>query len=299
MRTFRRPSWPRQRPMLLRGWRRVPREPGALRPTEDLAGAGSRTNRGKVGAMPGRRTAIRCAGACTALFGLLTVLVATEWAPLADADTSVLLALHDLAARNRWLDATLTAVSTVLAPWVFRVASAVTALTLLARARWHAPTARHRALQRRLALFVLITVAVGGLLSAGWKVVLGRNRPPAAVALDHASGMSYPSGHAVGVTVAVTVTLGAIYMVTGRPPAAWLSAMGLLVVAAVGLSRLALGVHYLSDVLGGCLLGLAWTAGAAAAALTPVDRRCSAPTSAVSPPASGQQNHDKIGRLDG
>jgi len=69
------------------------------------------------------------------------------------------------------------------------------------------------------------------------------------------SGFSYPSGHA-----SISVTFLAIAVVLSRTvPAAWRVALvvaGAVLAAAIGLSRVYLRVHYLSDVIGGWAVGL-------------------------------------------
>lgn len=91
------------------------------------------------------------------------------------------------------------------------------------------------------------------------KALVGRNRPPLPLALVDADGYSFPSGHATG-TAAITVisawllTRWLIPWWTGRV-AVWAVAIGWVFL--IGFSRVYLGVHYLSDVLSGWLLGLA------------------------------------------
>jgi membrane-associated phospholipid phosphatase len=71
-------------------------------------------------------------------------------------------------------------------------------------------------------------------------------------------GNSFPSGHALGSLVAygalLLVFLPAIRPRWRRPAIAFVAVL----VFAIGLTRIALGVHFVSDVLGGWLLGLAW-----------------------------------------
>ena len=76
---------------------------------------------------------------------------------------------------------------------------------------------------------------------------------------------SFPSGHAFGSIVAVGALLLA-GLPTVRP--AWrkpLIALGLAVVVLVGYARVGLGVHYVSDVVGGWLIGIAWLGATTAA----------------------------------
>jgi membrane-associated phospholipid phosphatase len=110
--------------------------------------------------------------------------------------------------------------------------------------------------------------AVLGLIGAGGiglvivtaKTVVGRRRPASPFALITEDGFSFPSGHATG-TAAVALLCAwmlsrwAIASWPGRV-AAWSIAIG--VTGAVGFSRIYLGVHYVSDVLAGWLLGAAW-----------------------------------------
>lgn len=89
------------------------------------------------------------------------------------------------------------------------------------------------------------------------KVSIGRLRPPEGAAVPP-PGFSFPSGH----TLNGTVTYGLIGLLVWRSDLpAWVRrvvAIGLAVlVGLIGLSRIALGVHYPSDVVGGWLGGLA------------------------------------------
>jgi phosphatidylinositol-3-phosphatase len=92
------------------------------------------------------------------------------------------------------------------------------------------------------------------------KQLVERPRPPAGLALSHATGFAFPSGHATD----AAAVYGMLAVLLARPgrraasAAALLAAVG--VVALVGLSRLYLGVHWLTDVAGGVGLGGAWLA---------------------------------------
>ena len=70
---------------------------------------------------------------------------------------------------------------------------------------------------------------------------------------------SYPSGHAAG---AVAFYGGVTWLVwTSRLPAMvkrWLTCAAVLLIAAIGWSRVALGAHFVTDVIGGYLMGAAW-----------------------------------------
>jgi undecaprenyl-diphosphatase len=71
-----------------------------------------------------------------------------------------------------------------------------------------------------------------------------------------APGNSFPSGHALGAMVVYGALL-LVFLPAVRHRKAFISAMALIVFA-VGLTRVALGVHYVTDVLAGWLLGALW-----------------------------------------
>jgi membrane protein DedA with SNARE-associated domain/membrane-associated phospholipid phosphatase len=91
------------------------------------------------------------------------------------------------------------------------------------------------------------------------KELVGRPRPPAAILLKPVAGPSFPSGHATqavavyGMLAALAATATASWR---RKVAAW--ALAVVIVGAVAVSRLYLGTHWLTDVLGGLALGAAW-----------------------------------------
>nr|WP_055489634.1 phosphatase PAP2 family protein [Streptomyces sp. TP-A0356] len=123
---------------------------------------------------------------------------------------------------------------------------------------------------------VLATAACLASLGAGQAVRYGvmslaaRPRPAAQDWVTHASGWSFPSGHTT--TAAITAGLLAL-AIRARAPrgAAWLLAVVLGWGASVGLTRVYLGVHWFSDVLGGWLFAVCWLSLCvyAAARLTP------------------------------
>lgn len=114
-------------------------------------------------------------------------------------------------------------------------------------------------------------VAGGGalIISAVIKLLIGRARP-ALSALVGAHGSAYPSGHAIR-ALAVYGALAWLVAVAARRRAVQILAgvcAGALI-AAVGFSRIYLGVHWLIDVVAGHVLGAVWLA-VVLACLTPV-----------------------------
>lgn len=119
--------------------------------------------------------------------------------------------------------------------------------------------------RRRLAAYLIVTAVGGGIVDTLVKVAVDRPRPHVPEPLIDAAGKSFPSGHAMS----SVVTYGALLLVflpalnrRGKT-VAYLSVVALVV--AIGATRLMLGVHYVSDVLGGYVLGLAWLFGSTAA----------------------------------
>jgi len=104
---------------------------------------------------------------------------------------------------------------------------------------------------------LLLTIAGAEIFTAISKIVFHRPRPELAIYLEHS--FSFPSGHA---TIAVAFYGFLIYMLT-RHFAKWKTRVnvffaGLIIILLIGFSRLYLGVHYVSDVWGGYLVGALW-----------------------------------------
>ncbi len=112
--------------------------------------------------------------------------------------------------------------------------------------------------------FVLVPALVGALgITVLGKDLAGRARPPHTLAVaPFESSASFPSGHTLNATVLAGLTAYLLLIVTRR---LWLGILGVLVASgyavAMGLSRVWLGHHWLTDVVAGWLLGLAWVLG--------------------------------------
>ncbi len=127
---------------------------------------------------------------------------------------------------------------------------------------------------RRLQAAVFaVTVIAAQAASGVLKQFVDRPRPQLVPHLDLVYSMSFPSGHAM-MTPVVYLTLAAILSAGERPLAAKMLLLGgaALVVAAVGVSRVYLGVHWPTDVLGGWALGSAIALAASIALLRAAPR---------------------------
>ena len=114
--------------------------------------------------------------------------------------------------------------------------------------------------EARTTALVVATAVITGWVGVSWlKAGFGRLRPGADFAELIAPGMSFPSGHA-GVSAIVFLTLGALLASTRSRTIErlYILAMASLMTLLVGLSRIALGVHWTTDVLAGWVSGAAW-----------------------------------------
>ncbi|WP_424891003.1 phosphatase PAP2 family protein [Streptomyces sp. XH2] len=207
------------------------------RPSPALPRSPSRTS--------ARPVALRTGLVLAAVFGVLLALVACAWEPLVSLDRHVADGLHPVAVEHRgWTRCVRVLSDWLWDPWTMRAALAVAALWLARRRDW------------LLCAWIAGTSALGTALQQGLKAAVGRARPswPDPVATAHYA--AFPSGHALTATVACGLLVWLLWRHGVR--AAGLRAAlaaGAVSVLGVGFTRLYLGVHWLSDVVGGWLLG--------------------------------------------
>ena len=108
-------------------------------------------------------------------------------------------------------------------------------------------------------IFVAVTAAGSATITLAGKHLVGRARPVMQNALGGEGGFSFPSGHSLN----AMAVLGVLAFLTAGSTRSWarrvwVSAFTVLTVALIGLSRLYLGVHWLTDVLAAWLLGGMW-----------------------------------------
>lgn len=109
------------------------------------------------------------------------------------------------------------------------------------------------------ALFVLVSVGGGTLLSQGMKWVYGRPRPDLVPHGAEVYTASFPSGHSM-MSAVVYLTLGALLARTqmDRAVKVYVLVVAVVLTVLVGISRVYLGVHWPTDVLAGWSLGGVW-----------------------------------------
>jgi membrane-associated phospholipid phosphatase len=155
-----------------------------------------------------------------------------------------------VAHRSGGLTAVMRVVSTAGGPLIVTIVAAATGLLAGVVRRSWGPV-----------LVAGVTLAGTGILTVVLKAVLGRPRPPLHDALAAADGYAFPSGHAA--TAAAAFGVLAYLIAAGlrwwaARVAVWAAAAMLTVL--VGISRVYLGVHWTTDVLGGWAFGVLWLA---------------------------------------
>ena len=199
-------------------------------------------------AAPSRRTPSLAAGSVAASL-VLFVLIAED---LLDGGGLI---SHDEAVLNWFVDHRTDAMITA-AKWVSTLGGFVSlfcAGVLLGLWLWR------RGWHLGLACAALASLLLAGLTSALAKAVFGRARPPIVVHETHVSSPAFPSGHATdaaGFFLAAAFVLAITIAHHGRTQLV-LIGTGMVLAGLVGLSRLVLAVHWLSDVVAGWALGTA------------------------------------------
>jgi undecaprenyl-diphosphatase len=157
--------------------------------------------------------------------------------------------VHDWAVHERSMGATrfFTLMTLIGGPVGVAAIMVIVAIILAIRRRWW------------WLLYLVVTAGGGGLLNLELKRYFARARPDVAEMLRRANGYSFPSGHAMGSAVA----FGALAYLAFRIIKSWPAKTAVMaflytLIAAVALSRVYLGVHWISDVLAGVTIGTVW-----------------------------------------
>ena len=184
-------------------------------------------------------------------FGLLLHQVATD-GPLTRLDERGARWLHARVAGNDAIETAMRTISYTGKPVFLFVVVGVPVVWLVWRGA------------RKLAVFLAVVSIGGGLVDSAVKVAVGRPRPTFDEPIATAFGKSFPSGHSMSSIVCYGALLVVFLPLVRRDLRPWAVGATAALVLAVGISRLALGVHFVSDVIGGYVLGAAWLAGSIA-----------------------------------
>jgi len=197
--------------------------------------------------LPGRSLApLLLASSSALVFAVLLIAVRLRWAPLEAADHDAAASINSLIAGHPAVVSVVKAVTWLGSNGVLWTVIGICVIGLAIRRRW------------RLAAYLLVTGGGALVLDPVLKSLVGRLRPVLAHPVAHGTGNSFPSGHSLG----SIVCYGAIFLVflpatRGRWRTA-LPAVIITLIALIGISRILLGVHYLSDVIGAWAVGITW-----------------------------------------
>ncbi|MEO7352178.1 MAG: diacylglycerol kinase family protein [Marmoricola sp.] len=181
---------------------------------------------------------------CFVLFAVLTVLVKSAWQPLQDLDTSW----------GTWPESFTGAHQGVYQFWHY-LGSATTTLPMAAATAVVAVALEAKG-HRRAAIWTVVVMASIGAATAVLKQLVGRERPIWDHPVTELHSYSFPSGHSSGIVGATGVAIVLTHMlVRRRVVRRTVTGISVALVLLVGADRIFLGVHNLSDVVAGYLLG--------------------------------------------
>lgn len=177
----------------------------------------------------------------------LAFLVRGQWAPLNTLDVELEDAAHRAVLAHAWLATAAKWLTHLGAPLLLEVTAALLVVLLWTRGR------------RRSAGYLTACMVGAYTLSTLGKITVDRARPVFPDPVSFARGASFPSGHATG-AAAFYLALAVVLLSFVPARRRLLFVMALLVPLLVAATRVVLGVHYLTDVTAGLLLGWGWVA---------------------------------------
>jgi undecaprenyl-diphosphatase len=191
--------------------------------------------------------AVGTVAACLVVVALLGAGVRTDYGPQLRLDGIVSDALYVGDHRAAALDGLLAVLTAPGLSWFRFVVFLPVVVLLVRRQAWWT------------AAWLVTAVVLIGPLTGLLKIYFGRVRPDFAEGGARLESLSYPSGHASGIATLVTVALILAWPLLAARARHWALAAGVALVFLVGLTRMWLGVHFLSDVVGGWALGVGWS----------------------------------------
>jgi undecaprenyl-diphosphatase len=191
-------------------------------------------------------------GLCVLLLGFVTLAGEVAEGDTQAFDTRILRALRDPNDLSRpigpaWIEEPLIDLTSIGGPTVLWLVIGAVAGFLVLQTRY------------RTATVVVVTSVSGELLNQVMKHAFNRPRPTIVPHLRVVYSTSFPSGHAMESAI-VYLTLAAILMRASesRATKTYILALAVLLTVLVGVSRVYLGVHYPTDVIGGWIVGFIW-----------------------------------------
>ena len=184
------------------------------------------------------------AALCLVLVAVIGLLVHGRYAALQDLDTSVGTGPQQLTYGHHWLYDVAHVIELLFSTWWMAAMTALAVGALVARGH------------RRAAIWTTGVMVATSLTTELIKIWVGRTRPTWDHPVETLRSYSFPSGHSSGVAAAASIAIVLVVMLVRRRPLRRALVLLFLALAAlVGADRIFLGVHNLSDVLAGFLLG--------------------------------------------
>jgi undecaprenyl-diphosphatase len=191
-------------------------------------------------------------GLCVLLFGFVLLAGQVMAGDTQAFDTKILLALRNPSDPSRligpeWMESSILDLTALGGSTVLWLTIIAVAGFLVLQARYHN------------AVVVLVAATGGEVLASVMKHIFNRPRPTIVPHLRAVYSTSFPSGHAMESAI-VYLTLGAILMrsSSNRVTKLYILGIAILLTTLGGTSRVFLGVHYPTDVVGGWIIGFAW-----------------------------------------
>jgi undecaprenyl-diphosphatase len=191
-------------------------------------------------------------GVCLLLFGFISLAGEVMEGDTEALDTQILLALRSATDPSRpigpsWVEYAMLDLTAIGGPTVITLVVCVVVGFLYLQRLYHS------------AIVVLITSVSGELVNIALKAAFARPRPTIVPHLRDVVSASFPSGHAMESAI-IYLTLAAMLMriAERRITKVYCLAVAAALTFLIGLSRVVLGVHYPTDVIGGWIIGFMW-----------------------------------------